>query len=133
PRVDETRSAERVAAHRRAAGLQVAADLRQIRVLEVADRRAGAAAQVRVLFDRGRQLLAVDLRAEAEVGVAEVVRRLVHDVDVELVMAEVGNFPARSRKGGRVVVHVAGRERHAVVYVDAGQGAEGLEGLELPL
>ncbi len=47
-------------------------------------------------------------------------------------MAEVGNFSASSRKGGRVVIHVAGRERHAEDHVDAGQGAERLEGLELP-
>src|SRR5439155_579518 len=69
--------------------------------------------------------------AEAQVGVAEVVRRLVHEVDVELVVAEVGNFSAGSRKGGRVVVHVVGGERHAEDHVDAGQGTQRPEGLEL--
>src|SRR2546426_2327996 len=51
PRVDEARGAERVAAHRRAAGLEVAADAREVGALEVPDRRARQPAQVRVPLD----------------------------------------------------------------------------------
>src|SRR5438093_763517 len=70
---NQGRSTQGVAAAKSRAAAR-AADARQVRALEVADRRAGEPAQVRVLLDRGRELLAVDLRAEAQVGVAEVVR-----------------------------------------------------------
>src|SRR5262249_52241279 len=106
PRVDEAGCAERVAPHRRLPGLEVLADVSQIGPLEVADRAARDAAEVRVLLDRRGELLAARVRPEAEVGVAEVVRRLVHDVYVELVVPEIRDLALRGGERDGVVVDV---------------------------
>ena len=85
-----------------------------------------------VLLGRAREIRRLDPLAELQVRVAEVVRRLVHDVDVEVFVAEVGDLPLRGRERLREVVDVGARERHPEHRLHPADLAQPAEGLDLP-